>query len=297
MATSHHEPASRLRLPDGRRVSYRIYGAPDGIPVLALHGTPGAHLKYAVAHDVSVQLGLKLIAVDRWGYGETEVHRKPSLAAFADDMQAAADALQLQRFAVLGISGGGPYAAAVAAALPDRVSAVALVSPVGPIAGVENPPRLDAMHQISFRLLPRIPGAISLVFRLFRQVALYAPSASVRLAAGRGLSADREIVADQVFANDLGRAFAVGLATSSRGPVIDMQLFAAPWDIDLKSIVCPAQIWIGEQDRNVPIAAVEALAGAIPSAQLTQLGPHGHYWIARNYPQILQWVALSAARN
>lgn len=264
------------------------------MPVLAFHGTPGAHSKYAVASAEAGKQGLKLIAVDRWGYGRTDVHADPTLAAFAADMEAAADALGIERFGVIGISGGGPYAAAVAAAMPHRVRAVALVSPVGPITGMASPPRLNAIHHISFRVLPRIPGAIGFVFKLFRQVVLHAPLASVRLAAGRGMSADREIVADHAFATDLGRTFAAGLAASSRGPVIDMQLFSRPWNVDLRQVACPVRIWIGEQDRNVPIAAVEALTAAIPGAELTQLGPHGHYWIARNYPQVLTWIAANA---
>ncbi len=294
MGTEQHDAAPILRLADGRRVGYRVYGAADGVPVLALHGTPGAHLKYAVAGEVAAQLGLRLIAVDRWGYGATDTPTSPSLAGFGRDMADVADTLGLGRFAVIGISGGGPYAAAVAATLADRVSAAALVAPVGPIVGVANPPQLDAMHHVSFRVLPRIPGVINLAFSVFRQVAMRAPALSARLAAGRALRADREVMADRVFATNLGKSFAVGLAAGARGPVIDMRLFSRAWDIDLLKVSCPSRVWIGAQDRNVPIAAAQGLADAIPGALLTQLGPHGHYWIARNFPVVLSWLAETA---
>ncbi len=291
MSVTGNGPAATLRLADGRRVGYRIYGAADGAPVLALHGTPGAHSKFAMAGVAASTLGLRLIAIDRWGYGATDAPANPSLAGFGRDMALVADALAVEKFSVIGISGGGPYAAAVAAILPGRVTAAALVSPVGPIVGLARRPRLSALHYVSFRVLPRIPGAIDLAFKAFRQVALRAPASSARIAAGRALSSDREIMSDRALAADLGACFATGLATGTRGPAIDMQLFSRAWNVDLREVACSARVWIGDEDRNVPIAAAIALAGGITGAELTQLGPHGHYWIARNFPDVLQWLA------
>jgi pimeloyl-ACP methyl ester carboxylesterase len=126
----------RLRLPDRRRLGFRVYGDPKGLPVLFLHGTPGSRLKFSIAHDTGRSQDLAIVAPDRWGYGLTEAPKVPSLRAFADDMAALMDRLGDERFAVGGISGGGPYAATVAACLGQRITAVALVSPVGPIADI-----------------------------------------------------------------------------------------------------------------------------------------------------------------
>ncbi len=282
--------ASALRLLDGRSVSYRIYGRPGGRPVLSFHGTPGSHLKFAIANETAAELGLALIAVDRWGYGDTDEPEAFTLAQYAADIAQVADQLGVGRFAVLGISGGGPYAAAVAAELGGRVSAAALVAPVGPIFGSRPRPTLDAMHRLSFEVLPRIPGAIAVAFAAFRQVAKRQPTWAARVAGGRSLPADRAILGDRDFAVTLGQSFAVGMVHGTRGPVIDMQLFSCAWGVELAATQCPTQIWIGDQDRNVPLSAVEALADQIPSAALIRLGPHGHYWIARNHGQVLRWL-------
>ena len=283
--------ATVLRLPDGRAVSYRVYGRPGGRPVLCFHGTPGSHVKFAIADGAAASLGLALIALDRWGYGDTDEPEDCSLSSYAADCARVADQLGLGRFAVLGISGGGPYAAAVAAELKARISASALVAPVGPIYGPGPRPALDVMHRLSFGVLPKIPGAIGLAFAAFRQVAKRQPIWATRVAGGRSLAADRMILTDRTFTEALGKSFAVGMVHDARGPVIDMQLFSRAWGVDLATTRCPTQLWIGDQDRNVPVSAVEALADQIPNAVLTRLGPHGHYWIARNHSQVLRWLA------
>lgn len=286
---------SFLRLSCGRQFGYATYGANDGHPVIALHGTPGSRLKFRDAAGAAKAHGLKLIALDRWAYGDTDAPAKPSLAGFAADVGEVADQLKLDRFAVLGISGGGPYAAAVAARLRLRVTASALVSPVGPVEGVSPRPKIGIYHHTAFRILPRLPGVLPAAFGVLRQVALRSPRLATQIAAGRARGADRKIARDADFATGLGHAFAEGLRTSARGPVIDMRLFSRPWNLDLAATVAPTGVWIGDQDRNVPLTAVEALtialANAPPKPDAFRLSDSGHFWIANNYATVLGWIA------
>lgn len=290
-----HEPAATLQLSCGRRFSYASYGATDGHPVIALHGTPGSHLKFKAAAEAALAHRLKLIALDRWAYGKTDAPSQPSFAGFAADVREIADLLNLDRFAVLGISGGGPYAAAVAATLGYRVTASALVSPVGPIEGVTPRPQLGIYHHTAFRILPRLPGLLPVAFGLLRQVAKRSPRLATQIAAGRARGADRAIARDAAFAINLGNALAEGLRSNARGPIIDMTLFSRPWNINLAATIAPSQVWIGDEDRNVPLAAVEALIAAFTNAPakpaVIRLSDHGHFWIAGNFASVLSWIA------
>ena len=121
-----------LQLGDGRALGFKVYGDPAGAPLLFLHGTPGSRLKFAIGHDAGKALGLAIVAPDRWGYGLSDAPRAPTLPAFAADMAALMDHLGHARFAVGGISGGGPYAAGVAACLASRVSGAGAGQPDGP---------------------------------------------------------------------------------------------------------------------------------------------------------------------
>ena len=284
---------SRVRLADGRDLAWCSYGDAEGVPVMALHGTPGSRLKYATADSTARAYRIRLVSLDRWGYGLSDPHPAPTLRAFAEDVSSLADALGLDRFGVVGISGGGPFAAALAACLPRRVSALALVVPVGEIKPPGRRPPMSTFHRLCFDALPHVPGAVRGTFGMFRLVTRMSPTTAARLAAARAGAADRAVFRQPGFAAALGATFREGLARGAVGPVIDISLFARPWRIDLGEIAAPARVWIGTADRNVPRGPAEALASAIPGATLSRREGAGHFWIARQFDEVLAWLAAA----
>lgn len=286
----------RLRLGDGRHVAFARFGAMDGHPVLALHGTPGSRLKFAVADAAAKELGLALIAIDRWGYGATDPHPRPTLEAFVDDMSDLLARLGVDRFAVMGVSGGGPYTAALAARLGARVTAAALVSPVGPIAGKVASRDLAAFHRFAFGAFPRHRWLMAMAFGAFRRALLRSPALAMKVVVARARPVDRLMMGDITVGGRLAHSFRVGLAGGTRGMAIDMAIFAAPWGVDLAAAVAPSRIWIGGQDTSVPLAAVRVLARELPGATVVELPEAGHLWIARHYPEVLGWLAAASQR-
>jgi pimeloyl-ACP methyl ester carboxylesterase len=286
----------RLRLKDGRRLGFRIYGDPRGLPVLFLHGTPGSRLKFSIADEGGRRLGVSIIAPDRWGYGLTDAPAKPVLGAFADDMAALMDTVGHRRFAVGGISGGGPYAAAVAACLPKRVTALALVSPVGPIADAGLGPSLPLLHRLCFTVLPQRPRTVSTAMRAFRWSLAHTPRLAGRLTTWRAARPDKRLIGrSEVRQRILGR-FSEGLRPGTTGPNTDLAIFSRPWDVDLAAVRAPSRLWIGTRDSNVPIAAARILAQRVPRCILTELPGEGHLWVSVHHDDVLAWIA-SAART
>ena len=282
------EKAAAFELPDGRRLAYAIYGKDDGVPLLALHGTPGSHLKFEIADRAADERGIRLICPDRWGYGGTDAHAAPSLSAFAADMITFLDALGIDRVGVLGVSGGGPFAVAVAAQLGARSTAAGLVAPVGPIAATGIGWRdLAPLHNFAFRVLPRIPGAVGGLFQPFRALTLARPEAGAWLATRRAAAADRAVMRGAAVRGAVGATFAEGLRPGVVGPAIDLSLFSGPWGVSPHAISCPVVIWIGTDDRNVPIVPVFRLARRIARADLKVIPGAGHFWIVENIPTVL----------
>jgi len=284
----------RLRLPDGRRLGFRVYGDPKGRPVLFLHGTPGSRLKFAIAHEAGRSQGLAIVAPDRWGYGLTDPPRAPSLRAFAGDMAALMDRLGSRRFAVGGISGGGPYAAAVAACLAPRVTAVALVSPVGPIADAGLGPSLPLLHRLCFTVLPKRPRTVSTAMRAFRWSLAHAPRLAGELTTWRAARPDKRLIRRSETSLRILGSIKEGLRPGTAGPNIDLAIFSRPWEVDLSAVPAPARLWIGTVDSNVPVVAARALAERIPRCVLTELPDEGHLWVSEHHADVLAWVASAA---
>jgi len=122
----------RLELGDGRRLGYVEYGDPAGRPVLLFPGVPGSRLQGHPDRSIAAALGARLIGIDRPGYGLSDVQPGRTILDWPDDVEALADYLGMERSAVISISGGGPYAAACAWKIPQRLTTVALVSAMGP---------------------------------------------------------------------------------------------------------------------------------------------------------------------
>src|SRR5690348_12319336 len=121
-----------IDLRDGRRVAVEEWGSPSGSPVLLLHGTPGSRLGPVPRPLVLYQLGIRLITFDRPGYGRSDRMPGRRVADVAADVLEIADALGLERFGVLGRSGGGPHALACAALLPERTTRAAVLVGLAP---------------------------------------------------------------------------------------------------------------------------------------------------------------------
>ena len=282
-----------LHLADGRRLGYRIYGDPAGLPVLFLHGTPGSRLKFSIAHPSGRELKLAIVAPDRWGYGLTEAPERPGLAGFAEEMAALMDHLGHRRFAVGGISGGGPYAAAVAACLPARVTALALVSPVGPIADAGLGAKLTPLHRLCFTVLPQRPRTVSAAMRAFRWSLKHTPRLAGHLTTWRAARPDKRLIRRSEVRQRLLGSFSEGLRPGTMGPTIDLGIFSRPWQVNLEAIAAPARLWIGGRDSNVPLPAVRALAERIAGCIVTDLPDAGHLWVSLHHGEVLAWVAAA----
>ena len=280
-----------LELPEGRRVSLREMGDPAGHVLIALHGTPGSSARFVVAHETARANGIRLIAPDRWGYGETSLPDmlgvKLTLRTYAADLEAIADRLAIDRFALLGVSGGGPYAATAAAVLGRRVSRLALVSPVGPVHG-RHARKYSRFHAFCFRTLPRIPGALRVVYGTHRLLTRLAPETAVRVAAARAPPFDKAVIANPAMRRVQARAFAEGFSRGTAGAVLDMRLFGQPWTVATDAMPA-SRLWIGSRDGNVPIAAAIELSEDT-KAQLTIIPEAGHLWLSTAWREVLGWL-------
>lgn len=286
-----------VTLPDGRLLGYGDYGDPSGLPVLGFHGTPGSRLMFQIADAPARELGIRLLAPERPGFGISTYHRRRTLTSYAGDIAAFADALGLARFAVAGISGGGPYAAACAALMPGRVSALALVSPVGPMAGMDRRVHLGPGHFAAFRISPRLPFLLGGAFRLGRYGFLFAPLGMYGFLMSRAAPSDWRVLRRPEVRRNLLQGVAEGLRPGVKASLQEMRLFARPWNVPLSTISAPSVLWQGTADRNVPQSAALRLGESIPGCRVHRVEGAGHYWIFDNMLKVLGWITRTAGRE
>ncbi len=282
-----------VSVPGGPDVLLRHYGDPQGLPLLMLHGTPGSRFKFSMTHAIAKDLALHVIAPDRWAYGGTAAPPIPTLNNFARWIADAMTSMGHRTFAVSGISGGGPYATAVAAHSPHRVTALALISPVGLVADATAAGEVDLFHRFCFRTLAESPRTVAAIFGAYEATVRHAPALAARLTVMRAPAPDQAIMNDPNTRNRLLRTFTEGLRTTANGPAIDLALFREIAQLDLSRATMPAHVWIGTRDANVPVTAAKRLAAKLPNAELTVMQGEGHLWAALHYDIILHWVATA----
>ena len=260
-------PSFTVRLPDGRVIAAEEYGNPAGPVVLYFHGWPASRLEAGLISDLPV----RLLALDRPGYGRSSPHPGRTLLDWPRDVADVADRLGLGRFHVVGLSGGAPYAVACAYALPQRVERAALVCPVPPPHGVH--PRASGVG-----LLYRLGRHPLLAHRLFSTVRplLRRQVITPRTVVGGSLPAvDRECLDSQTLSG-LARAWREGIGRSVQGALSDAGIYARDWQVPLGEITVPVDLWHGSEDSLIPLPALATLE-AMPGLRIHVVPEEGHY--------------------
>jgi len=243
------------------RIAYAEYGDPEGVPVLFFHGTPGSRLLGAVYDEAARDRGLRVLTVDRPGYGDSEPWSDRTLADTGAFAVPVLDDADVDRAGVIGFSGGGPHALALAASHPDRVRRVDLVGGAVPHdCGPEDPLPQRLLGTLATRT-PRLLGGL---LRFQTWVARRNPSAVV----GQYTSGDTGDVPTAV-TELVGRDFVEALDASRNGVIVESRLFERPWDLGLEEFDVAVHLWHGERDGNVPIEAAREFQRRLPDAELT----------------------------
>ncbi|HWJ83357.1 MAG TPA: alpha/beta hydrolase [Nocardioides sp.] len=265
-----------LTLADGRVLEHLTFGAPEGAPVVLFPGTPATAAGGAVVAEAAAAAGVRLIATSRPGYGRSTTS-PPGLVAVARDTVELLDALGVARVGVHGISGGGPYALALAAAAPERVDRVVVSAGPGSHLDLGG---LSETEAAAVRLSQA--GDHDDAARLLHPEAAeqFGDAASMSLADFRARHFPAGPPPDSWFADRPG-PFELFVADMHRavqrpdGYVRDNLSWCGPWDVDLAAITCPVLLAYGRDDPTVPAAHGEWLAARLPHAEL-QLHPGGH---------------------
>jgi pimeloyl-ACP methyl ester carboxylesterase len=265
---ARYEGAVDLR--SGRRLGFAEFGPAHGHPIIWFHGTPGARRQIPpTAHRAVEELGLRIISIERPGVGLSTSHQYGAIADIVDEVTEVVDALGVGDFGVVGLSGGGPYALAMGALMPDRVYGVAVLGGVVPTVG---PDACDAGWLLT------LARRVQFVMPAFVEVGGFGLWALLRVTRPLGYTlydrvtpllgeGDQEVFASEgmreMFIGDLQN----GSRKQFRAALHDAALFGRDWGFRLADVSVPVRWWHGDIDPIVPLSAAEAAYPRLPDVE------------------------------
>ncbi|MFG2042453.1 alpha/beta fold hydrolase [Dactylosporangium sp. NPDC048998] len=265
-----------LVLPDGRVLGWAEYGDPAGPPVVFLHGTPGSRLSRP---DDTALAGFRLITVDRPGYGRSTPARRPTLLGVADDVGTLMRSLEIERFGVIGFSGGAPYAVACGARFPHRLTGVVAAGFTGPDRELRT---LRGRERLQAWALRSVPG----LGRRYvtRAAAWYAedPLKQHRqlLAAGR-----------DAWMRPHEESYREGASQGAAGLVGDwLATDIHPWGFGLRGVPCRVLVWAGRHDPGRAVPDAPLIAARMPDATIRIGEDAAHTPSPAHWQAMLTWV-------
>ncbi|GLE53835.1 alpha/beta fold hydrolase [Mycobacterium montefiorense] len=274
-----------VRLRDGRQLSYAQYGDPSGFPVLYAHGGLACRLDVAAAAPVAKVCKVRVISPDRPGVGRSDPQPGRTILDWARDVTELLDRLDVNRFAVMGWSLGGQYAAAVSHALPQRVTRSAIIAGAIPLTESGAIDDLPAIDRGYIRMSCRTPWLARLCFRVMGLAAVSAPRLYGWLAARELGTADAAVLGADGFTT-----FAQMSREAMRQPqgvVEEYRAMMRPWGFAPEDIQVPVGIWAGTDDQLLDRSWPDELARRIPHATLYRKAG-GHFLAQLYYRDIIE---------
>jgi len=279
-----------VTLPGGRRLAFTELGDPHGSPVIHHHGVPGSRLEHMADPWMYRAAGVRVITPDRPGSGLSDPHPNASLLSWAADVRDLADALEIRRFGMTALSGGGVFALACAAALGDRVTSAALAGCPAPIG------RRRATAGMHRRLSAGMAAAASAPWLL----GLVGPAVAAAVRRWPAYFVDttnRDSAVDKAWLR-IPAVHAAAVTTireafhrGADGYIHDVSVMSRDWGFRLEDVTVPVRLWHGDHDTVIPLHHAKYLASLIPRARLIVCRGEGHMVMWSHLPAMLAAAA------
>jgi pimeloyl-ACP methyl ester carboxylesterase len=275
-----------IKLQDGRSLGYAEFGAPTGKPIFLFNGS-FSRLFYPLDDSISIAANARIITVDRPGFGLSTFQPNRTILDWPKDLAELADALGLDRFAVAGGSAGGPYAAACAFELPDRLTALALVSSLAPWDAPEISKSLTPLY----RMFPAIARYAPWLLTFAQWLTLRFPESAWKQIYARLPECDKDVLkahpelnTKNAILNDVLEINRNGV----RGGVWDSILLMGAWGFSPAAITVKTFLWQGEQDLNVSPKMGKFLAKSLPNCTARFVPDAGHLLYINHWEEIVR---------
>ena len=291
--------AQVVKAPDGRRLAVEISGAPTGIAVFLMHGTPGSLLGPRPRGIFLYRLGIRLISYNRPGYPGSDRVPQRIVADAAGDVELIADHFGIDKFSVIGRSGGAPHALACAAdkRLRNRLICTAALSSLAPCDAEDLdwyadmvPSNVQAYHEAAESNLQALIATIDQHAQRLRD----SSQGLLNTLRPELADSDRHVIGDTALRRIIARTHADALRESVDGWVDDVLALSRRWSVTFSDITEPVLLWHGGDDMFSPTHHTKWLAKQIPGSEFVLRQGAAHFEAIKVLPEILGWVLRQA---
>lgn len=283
--------SSSIRLTSGRRVSYAEWGRAGGAPVIHMHGMPGSRIERQADPRFYASLGIRLITPDRPGYGLSDANPDGTLLEWAADVAELAERLEIPRFGLTALSGGGIYALAVASRFPERLTGVAVTGCPSPLNGRGTLQGMRLMNRVGIRTVQVAPWLLGSGARVLSGVLRRHPQFFLDQMNRDKARPDRDLLARPAVRTAAIQTLREAIRQGTWGYVQDIKLLASPWGFSPAEIAAPVTIWHGDLDTVIPPYHAYRLAEEIPNATLRICQGEAHMLMWNHLGEILVQAA------
>jgi pimeloyl-ACP methyl ester carboxylesterase len=277
-----------IRLAGGRRLAYTVTGPADGRPVLYCHGAIGTPVGRSLDLEaLTMELGVRQIAVSRPGVGASERAEGRTVLDFAQDIRELSDVLGLDRFSVVGVSAGGPYALAIARELAERVERVALCSSLSPLGAPHRVTGMDPRIRIALTLMARAPRTWARIGDALLPTIRKHPRLITRVIAAHAARCERQRVFEPEEQAAASTSFLDAAAFGVGGMIEDYMTCCRDWGFSPSEVGAEVHLWHGVRDPLVPVEHALQLAIALPRCRMFFDPDEGHHFFRSRLRTIL----------
>lgn len=275
-----------IQLTDGRTLGFAEYGDSEGDPLLLFPGTPGSRY-FTVPGDTALDVGVRLVVVDRPGYGLSTLEGNLELLDWTDDVAQLMDSLDIETTAVAGHSGGGAFVLACASEVPERLTGAGLISSVAPFGIPEIREQMSEEEQHIGELVESAPVELRRFGADIFGEAHTQPEAAFEGILATSPEPDRDVLEREEIREMMIANIAEAFRQGSEVWAHESELLFSPWGFDLTDISMHIDLWQGEQDRHAPAFMTRYLVDTLPSNTARFSSEDGHTIFATHWDDIL----------
>lgn len=291
-AEAENSETQFFTLANGRRLCYQQYGLAGGIPVVYCHSILGCRLEnFYDQVDIAAQLGLRLIIIDRPGFGGSDYAEEYNFVKWSEDLRALLNYLQLHQVEVIGYATGGVYAASTAAMMPERVSHLNIISSGDALQYDSDYQATAKFYRMHMKLARDYPKLHRLFAGILDKGLQKDPNKLFKVLAHDLAACDLEVLHEPRFRAKFSRYLKEAKIQGSNAFSNEVCQVMSPWPFTPEQIKVPTTLYHGEQDKLIPLALAKRLANRVAHSQLYTYKDQGHYLIYQQWAEILQNIA------